>query len=293
MPFTLLSRARLRATLLCGCGLLALAACMDDDPEYDATRERGDLGNGRFLYDCFNQTDAACEDGDATLPKVLAVGARFELRFAVGDGAQPTVIAPGFDFVRRIDGGFQVRAPGQFALLAVNGNREVIDIKHLLAAQIAEVRVQRRGDLPTTSLRLSPGEAVELVAAPFDTTGAKLGGSLDYAWRSPDEELVRVESLPVLNRVRVRAGTSGRVALQVEVAGATHVVDIVVGSGGSDAGTLDAAAGDAGADAADETDAAEEPDAAEESDAAEEADAAAADAETGPDAGAGDLGGDV
>lgn len=284
MPFALLSPARLRATLLSAAGLLACAACFEDDPEYDASRERGDLGNGRFVYDCFNQTDAACEDGRGDLPKLLAVGGRFELRFAVESGAQPSVIAPSFDFVRRIDGGFQVRAPGQFALLAVNGNREVIDLKHLLAAEIAEVRVQRRGDLPTASLQLSPGEAVELTAAPFDAAGAELGGALDYAWSSPDEELLRVESLPALHRVRVRAGASGRVQLQVEVAGAIHAVDVVVGTGerAPDAGTADAAdLGDAEVDAgSQESDAEPGADASEQEDAAVEDDA-------------GELGGDA
>jgi hypothetical protein len=267
------SSARLRALLLCLSGVLAGAACLDDEPEFDETRERGDLGNGLFVYDCFNTTDTACADGGSDLPKLLAVGARFELRFAVESGPQPSVIAPDFEFVRRIDGGFQVRAPGQFALLAVNGNREVIDIKHLLAAEIAEVRVQRRGDLPTASLRLSPGEAVELSAAPFDATGAELGGALDYAWSSPDEALLRVESLPALHRVRVRAGTSGRVALQVVVAGAMHVVDVVVGSGerAMDAGS----ARDSGSDAAQSVDAgAEQTDAEVESDAEPEVDAA-------------------
>jgi hypothetical protein len=290
MPFALLSRGRLRATLLCWGGLLAFAACFDDDPEYDETRERGDLGNGRFVYDCFNQTDTACEDGSAELPKLLAVGGRFELRFAV-------------EFARRIEGGFQVRAPGQFALLAVNGNREVIDIKHLLAAEIAEVRVQKRSDLPTASLRLGVGESVELTAAPFDAFGAKLGGALDYAWRSADEALLRVESLPALNRVRVRAVTSGRVALQVEVAGATHAVDVVVGTGeqadagpaldaAADAQSTDAQSADAGPDGgAEETDAEAEEDAAE-----PEADAQAEpeeDAEAEPALDAGDLGGDA
>jgi hypothetical protein len=288
MPFATLPRGRLRATLLCCGGLLAFAACFDDDPEYDETRERGDLGNGRFVYDCFNQTDTACEDGSAELPKLLAVGGRFELRFAVESGAQPSVIAPSFDFARRIEGGFQVRAPGQFALLAVNGNREVIDIKHLLAAEIAEVRVQKRSDLPTASLRLSVGESVELTAAPFDAFGAKLGGALDYAWSSADEALLRVESLPALNRVRVRAVTSGRVALQVEVAGADHAVDVVVGTGErADAGP----ARDAAADAAQSADAA--PDAGvEESEAGAEEDAAEPEA-TEPEPDAGDLGGDA
>jgi hypothetical protein len=298
MPFSLLPYARLRATLLCCGGLFALAACFDDEPEYDETRERGDLGNGRFVYDCFNQTDTACEDGSAELPKLLAVGGRFELRFAVESGAQPSVIAPSFDFVRRIEGGFQVRTPGQFALLAVNGNREVIDLKHLLAAEIAEVRVQKRSELPTASLRLAAGEAVELTAAPFDAFGAKLGGALDYAWSSADEALLRVESLPALNRVRVRALTSGRVALQVEVAGATHAVDVVVGTGElADAGRpRDAAVEAQSADAA--PDAGAEPsDAAAEADASEpDADADAEpeeDAEPEPEPDAGDLGADA
>jgi hypothetical protein len=305
MPFAFLSHGRLRTTLLCWGGLLAFAACFEDDPEYDETRERGDLGNGRFVYDCFNQTDTACEDGSAELPKLLAVGGRFELRFAVESGAQPSVITPSFDFARRIDGGFQVRAPGQFALLAVNGNREVIDIKHLLAAEIAEVRVQKRSDLPTASVRLGVGESVELTAAPFDAFGAKLGGALDYAWSSADEALLRVESLPALNRVRVRAVTSGRVALHVEVAGANHVVDVVVGTGErADAGPALDGAVDAAEDAtaapdagAEETDAEAEEDAAEsEADAQaepEEDAAAEPEPEPEPEPDAGELGGDA
>ena len=232
MSLVLPLRARARAASLCLGWALLLAACPDDDRELDETRGRGDLGRGRFVYDCFNQTDTACQSGEAELPKALAVGGRFELRFAIESGAQPSVIAPSFEFVKRIDGGFQVRAAGDFALLAVNGNREVIDIKHLHAAEIAEVRVQRRSELPVASLQLSRGESVELSAVPVDAQGSELGGALDYAWRSEDEELLRLESLPALNRVRVRAGPEdGATQLVLVVGGTSHMVSVRVGSG--------------------------------------------------------------
>jgi hypothetical protein len=264
MPRLLLSRARARVAFFCLGSALVLAACPDEDDEIDDTRARGDLGRGRFVYECFNQTDTACEDGAAELPKALAVGGRFALRFAIESGAQPSVIAPSFDFVRRVDGGFQVRAAGDFALLAVNGNREVIDIKHLYGADIAEVRVQRNSELPATSLQLKPGESVELLAVPFDAQGAELGGALDYAWHSEDEQLLRVESLAALNRVRVRAGAeSGTLQLSLEVAGTSHAVSVRIGSGEREP--------DAGADAAEP----EEADGGlEENDAQAEADAA-------------------
>jgi hypothetical protein len=180
---------------------------------------------------------------------VLAVGARFDLRFAVESGAQPRVIAPAGDFVRRDDGAFQVRAAGDFALLAVNGNREVIDIKHLRAAPIDEVRVQQGRELPAASLTLEAGEVQELLAAPFDRHGVLLGGALDYVWSSSEERLLQVDSLADLNRVRVRAGErAGDATLHVEVADASYEVRVHVQGGSADVDTsAEEDAADAGA----------------------------------------------
>jgi hypothetical protein len=240
----------------------ALTGCLSQGNDYEDTRARGDLGAGDFVYGCFDEeTDITCVDGDEDLPRALAVGARFDLRFSIKSGPQPVVRAPASDFVKQIEGGFQVRAPGQFACLALNGNREVIDIKHLRAAEIDEVRVREEGsDLPTTTLRFDRRQVVRLLAVPYESRGVKLGGALNYEWSSSDESVVSVESLPSLNRVRVRAGDkSGKAELRVEVGGRSFTVSVEVDPSEErqeDAGVLadasDAhsdAGSDAGADA--------------------------------------------
>jgi hypothetical protein len=247
-----------------GLAAALLAGCFDDDDGYEDTRARGDLGKGTFVYGCHNDTDTSCDDGGTNLPSALAVGSRFDMRFSISSGAQPSVVSPATDLVRRVGNAFEVRAAGQFPLLAVNANREVIDIKHLYAADVGQIRVQRNRELPVSSLRLAPRESATLLALPYDQGGVKLGGALSYAWSSSDEALLLVESLPELNRVRVRAGNrEGKATLLVRLPDAMYEVTVQIGDVGDaevdelDAGATDAgdaatrdAAADAGADGA-------------------------------------------
>jgi hypothetical protein len=248
-----------------------LASCVGGDDDYDDARTRGDLGAGNFKYGCLNETDPTCDEIDR-LPKAIAVGGRFDLAFEIKTGPQPTVIAPASDFVRSVEGGFQVRAPGVFALLAVNGNREVVDIKHLRGAEIEEIRVQEDGsDLFSTTLTLDRRQSLRVLAVPYGIHGVQLGGALSYSWTSADETLVTVETSSVLNSVRLRAlNKSGKTSLAIDVGGKTFSVAVEVGPDeapldagtASDAGTADArsdagdgssdASADAGADAASE-----------------------------------------
>jgi hypothetical protein len=235
---------------LTSCTLLA-SGCDEDE---DLPGERGDLGEGNFVYRCLGVNDSACASGTAVLPQVMAVGGRFDMSFAVASGPLPAVISPASELVRRENGAFEVLQGGLFALLAVTGNSEVIDIKHLAAAPIAEVRVQRDKELPVARLSLLPGESATVGAVPFDAQGVTLGGALSYVWRSNNEALVSVESLPQLNKVRIRGNAVGAAALIVDVAGKSFSVAVEVGSrdaGLSDAGQADAAI-DAGVDAGDD-----------------------------------------
>ncbi len=218
-----------------------LASCVEGDDDYEDARERGDLGVGDFEYGCLNGTDLTCDESDHGLPIAIAVGGRFDLRFETASGPQPTVIAPASDFVGTAAGGFQVRAPGTFALLAVNGNREVVDLKHLQGAEIEEIRVQEDGsDLPSTTLRLDRRQSVRVVAVPYGIRGVQLGGALSYSWSSVDDSLISVETLAALNRVRLRAGDkAGKTELQIDVGGKVFSVAVEIGTreATSDAGT--------------------------------------------------------
>ena len=292
-PFLLragLHEANMRLILRLGLGTLLLFGGCFDDSDYEETRMRGDLGRGTFVYGCYSDSDTTCESGNDDLPKALAVGSRFDVRFSIESGPLPTVVAPVGDLVRRVDGAFEVQGAGEFALLAVNGNKEVLDLKHLRAADVAEIRVQQGRALPSATLELAPKASVELAALPFAAGGVKLGGALEYDWSTSDENLLVIESLPKLHRVRVRAGnSSGRAALRCEVAGATYEVAVKIGSGES---VSDAAVADAGSprDAGAALDAQPSVDATDVTDATEP-DAEEPDA--GSDAATDDAGGDL
>jgi hypothetical protein len=242
-------------TLLAAVGVSLLLHGCDENDDFDA-RDRGELGNGHFVYECLNDTDSACADGGtATLPQAMAVGGRFAMRFPVVSGAQPTVIAPAPSFVRPAGAGFEVLREGQFVMLAVNGNTEVVDLKHLRAANTAEVRVQAGNQPPVARLVLAEGQTLSLLAAPFDRDGVKLGGSLVYTWRSSDASCVSVDSLAQLNRVTVRARGACVASLITEVAGTAFSVAVQVGGvlpdagAGADAGppiSIDAGSTDVG-----------------------------------------------
>lgn len=228
-----------------------LGSCVEGADDYEDARERGDLGVGAFEYGCLNSTDLTCDESDYGLPTAIAVGGRFDLQFETDSGPQPTVIAPTSDFVGASAGGFQVRAPGLFALLAVNGNREVVDLKHLRGAEIEEIRVQEEGsDLPSTTLHLDRRQSARVLALPYGLRGVPLGGALSYTWSSGDDSLVTIESLSALNRVRLRAGDkAGRTELQIDVGGKVFSVAVEVGRQdmSSDAGPSTDAGDDAGA----------------------------------------------
>jgi hypothetical protein len=231
-----------------------LASCVGGDDDFDDARTRGDLGAGDFAYGCLNDTDLTCDDSGHGLPQAIAVGGRFDLAFKTKSGPQPTVIAPASDFVRSIEGGFQVRAPGVFALLAVNGNREVVDLKHLRGAEIEEIRVQEDGsDLPATKLALDRRQSLRVLAIPYGIRGVPLAGALGYSWTSADDTMVSIETSSALNRVRLRAGNkSGKTEISVDVGSKTFTVAVEVGPDEAplDAGTpSDAAATDARSDA--------------------------------------------
>jgi hypothetical protein len=231
LPAGQCSRSR---TLLALSFALALAGCPEGDE--DLPGERGEIGACNFVYRCVNNTDNACAGAQAVLPAAVAVGGRFAMTCTVSSGPLPTVLSPASELVRDDGHAFQALRPGLFPLLAVTGNTEVIDLKHMRASAIAEVRVQPGRDLPVARLSLIRGQMVELTAVPYDAHGAQLGGALTYGWRSADERYLSVETLPQLNTVRVRAVGDGSTSLMVTVAGQSFPVAVTVGDPTFDAG---------------------------------------------------------
>lgn len=221
----------------------------------------GELGTGTFAYRCLGDGDPACVDGSTGTPQVVAVQARFGMTFLPSGGSAPrSVVAGSSEFLTTVNGGFEVKKPGALALLAVNGEGTVVDLKHLRAAEISALRVTPlQGQLPITALSLGLGESVELAAWPADVTGVTLAGSLPYQWQV-DGSIVMLETPETLRKVRLRARAYGSTTVQVSAGGKSHTLQVQVSSR---AQTLDAgvsavdAATDAGHDGAITTDAGE------------------------------------
>ena len=192
---------------------LVLTGCPEEQP--DTASARGDLGRGHFVYECVGDSDVQCSSEDDDFPQAVAVGSRFGLRFAVSSGAQPSVISGAPSFAKPTSGAFLVAQAGDFAMLAVNGNREVVDLKHLHGSTIADLRVQSADSLPSTVLRLQAGEERELQVIPVDDLGARLAGALEYEWESSDEDVAKVDTLARLSRIRVRVLRAGTAQLSV------------------------------------------------------------------------------
>jgi hypothetical protein len=230
--------------------LSAAAGCPDDDSDPDTNGSRGDLGKGHFVYECLGQNDAHCAADEDAFPQALAVGARFGLRFSVSSGATPSVISAAPDFAKAVRGGFAVQRAGDFAMLAVNGNREVVDLKHLRAAPVAGLRVRGDGALPVEEITLAVGEVRELIAEPVDALNSVLAGSLEYAWASSEPSRIALQTSSDVNRLRVRATGTGHAQLTVQAGERSAVLDVhVTGQApdaGDDAGVAPPDAGQAG-----------------------------------------------
>jgi hypothetical protein len=193
------------------CALMLLASGCDEDGLEDG--EAGELGRGNFVYECVNASDALCAP---TAPHVLAVGARFRMSFSVERGARPLVIAPSEQLVRERNGAFQVMAAGTLPMFAVDGERRVIDILHLRAASIAELRLETEDGRPLTELRLSPGQQLQVTAVPLDPDRDVLGGAIDYRWNNESPDLLAIDATETSNRVVLRALGMGEAKFRVE-----------------------------------------------------------------------------
>ena len=87
------------------------------------------------------------------------------------------------------------------------------------------------------------GTPAEVQAVPFDAIGVELAGAVEYGWSSEDPTLVAVETLPALNRVRIRALRAGETTLNVMAGGQS--LSLVVRASDDAPSEPDAGEGDA------------------------------------------------
>jgi hypothetical protein len=192
--------------LLCGC-----------ETDLQGDKAPGELGGGAFRYDCFGTTDLACSNGEVSFPQAVAVGARFSIAYEPEAGPVPRVVAGSSASLASLPGGFEMKRAGYAALLALNAEREGVDLRHVRGAHVAQLQVSADAGVGLSQLRLQAGESHVLRAIPLDRFGVKLGGALSYRWWSSDEAVLQLQSTEDSNRALVVAGEAGQALLSVQV----------------------------------------------------------------------------
>lgn len=170
----------------------------------DRTGSMGDLGAGRFNYDCVATGDAVCNGGGAVdenetaivlgisreVPLVVAVGGRFDLTFS-SEGEPAFVEAARQDVVSG-QGGFVIAQPGLHAFLARTADDEVADFIHVEARRVAELELWAEGRIPNR-LSVAVGERLAVAVLPRDGLGTPLAGGGSYDWQPSSFGQIDVE----------------------------------------------------------------------------------------------------
>lgn len=215
---------------------LALGACVIDADDTDDRPSRpGELGAGEFVYVCVGDSDPLCAGSAVadTFPERIAVGARFGLDYnpndtVFSDGVSLRLDAPNAAVVRQELDAFFIQQAGYQVFLAVTNESEVIDIQHILAANIDRIAVRTMDSQDLDTIELAPGESVTVQAVPQDFLRSTLAGSLDYSWSTEDETIASVASIDEDFDVTIEALELGSTILTIETSGFSQQVAIEV-----------------------------------------------------------------
>ncbi|MBK7827894.1 hypothetical protein [Nannocystis sp.] len=208
---------RLRFLLL----LAALPAC-SDDYEYKPDPGYGELGVGVFLYECPTSGDPYCANGSpaAEFPQAFALGGRIHLKYNWKDDSEhfsdplPQLQSASPTLLARESDGFTALATGYAAVLAVTGNSEIVDLRHLHIREIDALRVSNIGDtLPLSELHLEAGAETLLQARALDVDDVTLGGVLGHAWTTADPDILSITAGADSGQVRLQGGLAGDTTL--------------------------------------------------------------------------------
>ncbi len=232
---------RMRRLLL----LAALSGCTDDY-QYEPDPGYGELGIGVFLYECPTSGDSFCPDGSPApvFPQAFALGGRIHLQYDWKDdsdhfgdpqpqlqSASPQLLAPAAD-------GFTAVATGYAAVLAVTGNSEVVDLRHLHIREVASLQASTLGEtLPLTELTLAPASEAVLQARAVDADDITLGGVLGYAWSTGDANILTITAGADSGQVRVQAVNQGETTLNLLLGERSLAITVTVGPPPDDSST--------------------------------------------------------
>lgn len=213
------SRSRLGAAVLA----LAFAGCEDSSSGRSAD---GELGNGRFTYDCLSTADAHCRGTSVAtgLPEAVATGAPFGLSYAGFDDDNGSVL-PGANFVAAGTRGFAVPAQGYGVAKVLSADSEILDFVHMLARDVDSIAIDVNGQW-STEATIYGEESISVIAVPFN--GAlELGGALEYTAESSDSQIVAVVDVRGAE-VALRGVAEGRATVVFQAAGVPAMLEVTV-----------------------------------------------------------------
>lgn len=235
---------RLRHWLL----LATLPGCTDDY-NYEPDPGFGELGVGVFLYECPTSGDSFCADGNPApvFPTAFALGGRIHLQYQWKDDSDhstdpvPQLQSASPALLGAASDGFTALATGYAAVLAVTGNSEVVDLRHLHIREIASLQISDASEtLALTELQLEPGLDATLQARAVDADDVTLGGVLGYAWSTGDPDILTLTTGADSGQVRVRAVNPGATTLTLNQGERSVVVNVTVNDPQSTATDTDA-----------------------------------------------------
>ncbi|MDD9945772.1 MAG: hypothetical protein OXU20_32310 [Myxococcales bacterium] len=207
-------------------GVAALTACHDG--------LQGELGNGWFEYQCVNDTDTFCSDRGtgfrsrrADFPEFVGVGGRFRMDYEPPlFGSAGQVRTASSERIARRDDHFIVVSAGHGGLFARERSGQVLDVVHLDCRAVANVGVERDGEV-RGSVELALGFAASVRVLPVTSNDEVLAGAFSYSFTvdDPDRLTVRSHDGP---RVRLVGDAPGRTRLHVNLSGQEFTLEVDV-----------------------------------------------------------------
>lgn len=234
---SLLARQRRRHRLASLTLVSVLAGCGSTCGDSTSPGTIGELGNGRFLYECGGTSDPVCEhssNGDY-FPECIVLGGGFDLEYELIDASalESNELTPVL-YVESINQGF-FRGTDDFealrvgeAAFVVRESERVLDLIHLDIVEPDSIDVFARDPAtPTTTVELGVGETEVLRVFPRNLGCPQLGGAVPIEADSSDTAIVSLSAGDVL---RIQGQAEGTAVVRVRIGALEQAITVQVGA---------------------------------------------------------------
>lgn len=248
-------------------GLLTLGGCASTCGDTSDPGAIGELGNGRFLYQCGGSSDPVCEftDPGAQFPACIVLGGVFDLEYELLDTSalEDALEIDPVLYVESIHQGFfggtddfEALRPGDAAFVA-RESEYALDLIHLRVVAPDDFDISARDPAePTSAVGLQVGETEVLRIFPRSLECEQLGGAVPVTAESSDESVAAISGGDVL---RIQAQGEGTAVVRVQLHDLEKTITVTVGPGApapaDDSGSDDGVDTDGDGTDADSTDA--------------------------------------